>query len=88
MSDTTNGFGSSDLGPTIRLLSVRMTDDIRAQLDIIAQLNNRSVTEEVRLAIESWITTSKAELPLGSRRATRMWTSISWKRKRPAVSAL
>ena len=38
-----------------------MTEDKRAQLDIIAQLNNRSVTEEVREAIEFWIEKSKSD---------------------------
>ncbi|WP_405217764.1 hypothetical protein [Agrococcus sp. Ld7] len=38
------------LGP-IRPLSVRMTDGLRAQLEVIAQLNDRSVTEEIRLAL-------------------------------------
>jgi hypothetical protein len=32
-----------------------MTDSVRAQLDIIAQLNDRSVTDEVRNALEYWI---------------------------------
>ena len=32
----------------MRTLAVRITDDLRAQLDVIAQLNDRSVTEEIR----------------------------------------
>lgn len=48
------------LGP-IRPLSVRITDGLRAQLEVIAQLNDRSVTEEIRLALESWIVTSKSD---------------------------
>lgn len=63
MSDTsTPCFGSSyDPGTQIRPLSVRMTEDTRAQLDIIAQLNDRSVTDEVREAIEHWIDRSKSD---------------------------
>jgi uncharacterized membrane-anchored protein YjiN (DUF445 family) len=61
MSDSTNRFGSSDPGNEIRPLSVRMTEGTRAQLDIIAQLNDRSVTEEVREAIEFWIERSKSD---------------------------
>jgi predicted DNA-binding protein len=62
MSDTSTGFGSSyDPGAQIRPLSVRMTEDTRAQLDIIAQLNERSVTEEVREALEHWIERSKSD---------------------------
>lgn len=48
------------LGP-IRPLSVRITDGLRAQLEVIAQLNDRSVTEEIRLALEAWVETSKSD---------------------------
>lgn len=48
-------------GSTVRPLSVRMTDDLRAQLEIIAQLNNRSVTEETRVGLEHWIEKSKSD---------------------------
>lgn len=33
----------------------------RAQLDVIAQLNDRSVTEEIRLDLEAWVETSKSD---------------------------
>ncbi|MBD8467068.1 hypothetical protein IFU30_12390 [Plantibacter sp. CFBP 8798] len=42
-------------------LPVRLSEDIRAQLDILAQLNDRSATEEIRLAIEAWIERSKSD---------------------------
>ena len=48
------------LGP-IRPLSVRITDGLRAQLEVFAQLNDRSVTEEIRLALEAWVETSKSD---------------------------
>lgn len=48
------------LGP-IRPLSVRITDGLRAQIEVIAQLNDRSVTEEIRLALEAWVETSKTD---------------------------
>lgn len=48
------------LGP-VRPLSIRITDGLRAQLDVIAQLNDRSVTEEIRLALEEWVQTSKSD---------------------------
>lgn len=51
---------ASALGP-IRPLSIRITDGLRAQLDVIAQLNDRSVTEEIRLALEAWVETSKSD---------------------------
>ncbi|GGF18443.1 hypothetical protein [Subtercola lobariae] len=58
---TTTPVSSYEAGNQIRPLSVRMTDDVRAQLEIIAQLNDRSVTEEVRLGIEHWIEKSKTD---------------------------
>jgi uncharacterized membrane-anchored protein YjiN (DUF445 family) len=45
----------------MRTLAVRISDDLRAQLDIIAQLTERSVTEEIRLAVEHWIERSKSD---------------------------
>jgi predicted transcriptional regulator len=48
-------------GTAMRTLAVRITDDLRAQLDIIAQLNDRSVTEEIRFALEHWIERSKSD---------------------------
>lgn len=48
------------LGP-VRPLSVRITDGLRAQIEVIAQLNDRSVTEEVRLSLEAWVETSKSD---------------------------
>lgn len=51
---------ASALGP-IRPLAVRITDGLRAQIDVIAQLNDRSVTEEIRIALEAWVETSKSD---------------------------
>ena len=51
---------ASALGP-LRTLAVRITDGLRAQLDVLAQLNDRTVTEEIRLALESWVETSKSD---------------------------
>jgi predicted DNA-binding protein len=67
MSDTTQRLGSFDPSNEIRPLSVRMTEGTRAQLDIIAQLNNRSVTEEVREALEHWIEFSKGDAKILAR---------------------
>lgn len=44
-----------------RVLSVRMRDDVRAQLDVLAQLNDRTVTEETRLALEHWVEQAKTD---------------------------
>lgn len=46
---------------TFRVLSVRMRDDARAQLDVLAQLNDRTVTEETRLALEHWVEQAKTD---------------------------
>ena len=61
MSDPTTASSSGYDGDDIRPLSVRMTGNTRAQLDIIAQLNDRSVTEELREALEFWIEKSKSD---------------------------
>ena len=62
MSDPNTLPGTDyDPGEAVRPLSVRMTENQRTQLDILAQLNGRSVTEECRLAIEAWIEKSKSD---------------------------
>ena len=48
-------------GGQLRTLAVRISEDLRAQLDIIAQLTGRSATEEIRLALEHWIEKTKAD---------------------------
>ena len=60
MSETTPAASTAAYSP-IRTLAVRIGDDLRAQLDVIAQLNDRSVTEEIRFAIEKWIESSKSD---------------------------
>lgn len=44
-----------------KTLAVRITDEMRAQLDILAQLTGRTVTDEIRRALESWIAQSKSD---------------------------
>lgn len=39
----------------MRTLAVRTTDDLWSQLDVIAQLNDRSVTEEIRITLEAHV---------------------------------
>ncbi|MCU1580016.1 MAG: hypothetical protein JWP19_2220 [Rhodoglobus sp.] len=90
MSDTSTGFGSSyDPGAQIRPLSVRMTEETRAQLDIIAQLNDRSVTDEVRHALEAWIERSKSD-PKVLERANEVKAEIEREAatKRGAIAAI
>lgn len=47
--------------PQLRTLAVRITEELRAQLDIIAQLTGRTATEEIRLALEHWIEKTKSD---------------------------
>jgi uncharacterized membrane-anchored protein YjiN (DUF445 family) len=60
MSESTpaaNGLGYG----AVKTLAVRINESTRAQLDIIAQLNNRTVTDEIRLALEAWIERTKSD---------------------------
>ncbi len=57
MSEPTAQGGSQQL----RTLAVRITEEVRAQLDIVAQLTGRSTTEEIRVALEYWIDKTKSD---------------------------
>jgi len=66
-----------------------MTDDLRAQLELIAQLNDRSVTEEVRHAIEAWVDSSKADPKVLARAdAVREGIEREAETKRNAIAAV
>ncbi|QQQ75460.1 DNA-binding protein [Saccharothrix sp. 6-C] len=54
---TTTPTGTGQL----RTLAVRITEDLRAQLDVLAQLTGRTATEEIRMALEHWIEKTKAD---------------------------
>ncbi|MCU1471341.1 MAG: hypothetical protein JWQ39_2490 [Glaciihabitans sp.] len=90
MSDTTPRPGSSDVpSAEVRPLSVRMTEGTRAQLDLIAQLNDRSVTEEVREALEFWIGRSKSDPKLLQRAdAVKAQIEREAATKRGAIAAI
>lgn len=76
------------LGP-IRPLSVRITDGLRAQLEVIAQLNDRSVTEEIRLALEAWVEASKSDPKVLQRAETvRAEIEREAKTKQSAIEAI
>jgi hypothetical protein len=78
----------SALGPT-RTLAVRITDGLRAQLDVIAQLNDRSVTEEIRIALEAWVETSKSDPKVLERAETvRAEIDREAKTKQSAIEAI
>jgi plasmid stability protein len=79
---------SAALGP-IRTLAVRLTDGLRAQLDVIAQLNDRSVTEEIRIALEAWVETSKSDPKVLARAETvRAEIEREAKTKQSAIEAI
>lgn len=89
MTDATEPTGYVPAGGPMRTLAVRITDDLRAQLDVIAQLNNRSVTEEIRIALEGWVETSKSD-PAVLERAETVRADIEREAqtKRNAITAI
>ncbi len=90
MSDQTPpaGYSPSTAG-SIKTLAVRLSEDVRAQLDIIAQLNDRTVTEEIRLAIEAWIKKTRSD-PAVLKRAESVREEIEREAvtKRNAIAAI
>lgn len=89
MSESIPAAGSKAAPTQIRTLAVRMTDDLRAQLDVLAQLNDRSVSEEIRIGLEAWVETSKSD-PKVLRRAETVRAEIEReaKTKQSAIEAI
>ena len=79
---------STGYGP-IKTLAVRINESTRAQLDIIAQLNDRTVTDEIRMALEAWIEKTKAD-PATLQRAEAIREEIEREAatKREAIAAI
>ncbi len=73
----------------IKTLAIRIREDVRAQLDVIAQLNDRTVTDEIRFALEAWIKKSKSD-PMVLQRADLVRDQIEREAttKRNAISAI
>lgn len=73
----------------LRTLAVRINEDLRAQLDIIAQLTGRSATEEIRLALEHWIEKVKSD-PVMLEKAAAVQAEIerSAQTQRKAIAAI
>ena len=88
MTDATPTGGNVSSGP-LRTLAVRIHDDLRAQLDVIAQLNDRSVTEEIRVALETRVETTKSD-PKTLQRAESVRAEIEREAetKRNAITAI
>lgn len=84
----TPGTGTST-GGQLRTLAVRITEDLRAQLDIIAQLTGRSTTEEIRLALEHWIDKTKSDPEvLKKAKAVRAEIEREAQTRRNAIAAI
>lgn len=81
----TAGYGSA----AYKVLSVRTSEDTRAQLEVLAQLNERSVTEETRIALEYWVEKSKSD-PAVLKRAEQVRAEIERdaETKRNAINAV
>lgn len=89
MTDATPPAGAYPATSQMRTLAVRITDDLRAQLDVIAQLNDRSVTEEIRIALEAWVVTSKSDPKVLARAETvRAEIDREAKTKQSAIEAI
>lgn len=87
MSDPTTGE-QQFFGP-ITPLAVRMPEDLRTHLDILAQLNGRSTTEECRVALETWVLNAKND-PKVAARAHQVADEIEREAsaKRAAISSI
>lgn len=73
----------------LRTLAVRITEDLRAQLDIVAQLTGRSPTEEIRLALEHWIEKTKADPSIQKKaEAVRAEIERNAQTQRDAIAAI
>lgn len=83
------GGSMGQAGGAYRVLSVRMSEDTRAQLEVLAQLNNRSLTDETRHALEAWVERSKSD-PSVLRRAEQVRAEIEREAqtKRNAIAAV
>ena len=73
----------------VKTLAVRINESTRAQLDIIAQLNDRTVTDEIRLALEAWIEKTKSDPSVLERaEAVRAEIEREAATKREAIAAI
>ena len=51
----------------MKTLAIRLEDDLHAQLSVLAQLRNSTITDEIRLALETHLEASKSDTELTSR---------------------
>lgn len=79
----------SSSGSANKVLTIRTTEDNRAQLEVLALLNERSVAEETRVALEDWVERAKAD-PSVLKRAEEVRAEIEREAetKRNAIAAV
>lgn len=51
----------------MKTLAIRLEDDLHAQLSVLAQLRQSTITDEIRLAIEEHLEASKSDPELKNR---------------------
>ncbi len=51
----------------MKTLAIRLEDDLHAQLSVLAQLRQSTITDEIRLAIENHLEASKSDPELKNR---------------------
>jgi len=51
----------------MKTLAIRLEDDLHAQLSVLAQLEGRTITDEIRQAIEAHINTKRSHPDLTAR---------------------
>lgn len=72
-----------------KALVIRVSESLRAQLDILALLNNHTVSDEIRVALEAWVDKARSD-PNTQRRAESVRQQIEHEAatKRAAIAAI
>lgn len=72
-----------------KALVIRVSESLRAQLDILALLNNHTVSDEIRVVMESWVGKARSD-PSTQRRAEVVRQQIEQEAstKRAAIAAI
>jgi plasmid stability protein len=84
----TSGSDHMDMG-SVKVLSLRLDDSLRTQLGVLAQIQQRSLTEECRLGLEAWVTTSRSDPKVQARAAgVRNAIEAEAEARRSAIAAV
>ena len=57
----------SEVSVSMKTLAIRLDDDLHAQLSVVAQLRDSSITDEIRTAIEAHLAASQHDEALSAR---------------------